>query len=202
MLHAVVEDLPHGRMVFSHHALHAVDRADHVRFVYHIAATHADEQVLRVVCHADDLVRHDLTGGNDEVVAFVHHAAIDLHADRLMPETLCDFFQIACRDFTDLHHVMPPVVDDHIFIGDAFEHDFPLRLGHRLVRAEGGHNIDLCAALGQQMIIDACDLARLRVKAREIRREDEHLFERSSFQRFLKRFFNSASEMPPFAAIL
>ena len=30
MFHAVVEDLPHGRMVFSHHALHAIDRADHV----------------------------------------------------------------------------------------------------------------------------------------------------------------------------
>ena len=142
-----------------------------------------------MVRHADDLVRHDLTGRNDEVIAFVHHAAVDLHADRLVPESLCDFFQIACRDFADLHHVMPPVVDDHVFIGDAFEHDFPLRLGHRLVRAEGGHNIDLHALCGQQLIVNARNLARLRVKAREIRRDDEHLFERSSFQRFLKRFF-------------
>ena len=91
MFHAVVEDLPHGRMVFSHHALHAVNCADHVRFVDHIAAAHADEQVLRVVRHANDLVRHDLTGGNDEVVAFVHHAAVDLYADGLVPEPLCDF---------------------------------------------------------------------------------------------------------------
>ena len=30
MLHAVVEDLADGRMIFSHHALHAIDRADHV----------------------------------------------------------------------------------------------------------------------------------------------------------------------------
>ena len=30
MLHAVVEDLADGRMILSHHALHAIDRADHV----------------------------------------------------------------------------------------------------------------------------------------------------------------------------
>ena len=91
MFHAVVKDLPHGRMVFSHHALHAVNCADHVRFVDHIAAADADKQILRVVRHADDLVRHDLTGRDDEVIAFVHHAAVDLHADRFMPESLCDF---------------------------------------------------------------------------------------------------------------
>ena len=183
MFHAVVEDLPHGRMVFSHHALHAVNCAYHVRFVDHIAAADADKQVLRVVRHANDLVRHDLTGGNDEVIAFVHHAAIDLHADRLMPEAICDFFQIACRYFADFDHIMPPVMDDHAFIGNALEHDLPLLFGHRLMRAECRHDIDLCAALGQQMIIDARDLTRLRVEAREIRREDEHLLECSSFQR-------------------
>ena len=91
MLHAVVEDLPHRRMILSHHALHAVNCADHVRLVDHIAAAHADKEVFGVVRHADDLVRHDLTGRNDEVVAFVHHAAVDLHADRLMPEAPCDF---------------------------------------------------------------------------------------------------------------
>ena len=182
MLHAVVEDLPHGRMVFSHHALHAVNCADHVRFVDHIAAAHADKEVFGVVRHADHFMRHDLTGRNDEIIAFIHHAAVDLHADRLVPETLCDFFQIACRNLTDLDHIMPPVVDDHVFIRNALEHSLPLSFGNRLMRAECGHDIDLCAALGQQMIIDACDLARLRVKACEVRREDEHLLQRSACQ--------------------
>ena len=183
MFHAVVEDLPHGRMVFSHHALHAVNCADHVRFVDHIAAADADKQIFRVVRHADDLVRHDLTGRDDEVIAFIHHAAVDLYADGFVPEPLCDFFEIGSRNLADFDHVMPPVMDDHAFIGNALEHDLPLLFGHRLVCAKGRHDIDLCAALGQQMIIDACDLARLRVKAREIRRDDEHLLERSSFQR-------------------
>ena len=170
-------------MVFSHHAFHAVYCADHVRLVYHIAAADADKEVFGVVRHADDLVRHDLTGGNDEVIAFVHHTAIDLHADRFMPEAICDFFQIACRYFADFDHIMPPVMDDHAFIRNALEHDLPLHFGDWFVRAEGGHDIDLYAALGQQMVVDAGDFPRLRMEAREIRRGDEHLLERSSFQR-------------------
>ena len=55
-LHGVVEDPPHGGMVFAHHPFHAVHRADHVRFVDHIRAAHAHEQVLGVVGHADHLV--------------------------------------------------------------------------------------------------------------------------------------------------
>ena len=170
-------------MVFSHHALHAVNCADHVRFVDHIAAADADKQILRVVRHADDFMRHDLTGRNDEVIAFVHHAAIDLHADRFMPEAICDFFQIACRYFADFDHIMPPVMDDHAFIGNALEHDLPLCFGNRLMCSEGGHDIDLRTHGRQQMIIDACNSPCLRMKPREIRREDEHLLQRSSFQR-------------------
>ena len=30
VFHTIVEDLADGRMIFSHHPLHAVDRADHV----------------------------------------------------------------------------------------------------------------------------------------------------------------------------
>ena len=183
VFHAVVEDLPHGRMVFSHHTFHTVDRADHVALVDHVAAADADEQVLGVIRHADDLVRHDLTGGNDEVVALIHHAAIDLHADWFMPETFGDFFQIVCRYFADLDHIMPPVMDDHAFIGNALEHDLPLLFGHRLVCAKGRHNVGLHAPFGQQMVVDAGDFPRLRMEAREIRRDDEHLLERSSFQR-------------------
>ena len=74
-------------------------------------------------------------------------------------------------------------MDDHVFIGNAREHDLPLCFGNRLMCSEGGHDIDLHAPFGQQMVVDAGDFPRLRMEAREIRREDEHLLERSSFQR-------------------
>ena len=115
-------------MIFSHHALHAVDRADHVGLVDHVAAADADKEVFRVVRHADDLVRHDLTRGNDEVVALVHHTAVNFHADRVMPEAFRDFFQIRSRNLADLDHIVPPVMDEHAFIRNALEHDLPLRL--------------------------------------------------------------------------
>ena len=134
-------------------------------------------------------MRHDLAGRNDEVVAFVHHAAVDLHAERLMPEVFGDFFEIRSRDFADLDHIMPPVMDEHFLIRNALEHDLPLRFGNRLMCSERGHNIDLCAALGQQMIIDACNSPCLRMKPREIRRDNENLFERSPLQRFQEGFF-------------
>ena len=145
-------------------------------------SAHADEQVLRVVRHADHFMRYDLTGRDDEIIALIHHAAVDLHADRLMPEAICDFFQIACRNLADFDDVMPPIMDDHAFIGNALEHDFPLLFGHRLVRAEGRHNVGLHAPFGQQMVVDAGDFPRLRMEAREIRRDDEHLLQRSACQ--------------------
>ena len=46
MSHSVVEDLADGRVVPAHHSLHAVDGADHVRLVDHVAAADSDEEVL------------------------------------------------------------------------------------------------------------------------------------------------------------
>ena len=43
MLHPVIKYLTHGSVVAAHHALHPVNRADHVAFIYHVASAHADE---------------------------------------------------------------------------------------------------------------------------------------------------------------
>jgi len=74
-------------------------------------------------------------------------------------------------------------MDDHFFVGDAIVHRVPLRFRDRLMCAKGGHDVDLYALFSQVVIVNARDLARLRMEAREIRRDDEHLLERSSFQR-------------------
>ena len=54
------------------------------------AAADPHEQVLCVVGHADHLVRHDLPDGQDQIVARVHDAAVDLAGDRIRPEPLRD----------------------------------------------------------------------------------------------------------------
>ena len=57
MLHAVVENFAHGRMVLTHHALYAIDRTNHVGFIDHVASADTDKEIFRVIRHADDLVR-------------------------------------------------------------------------------------------------------------------------------------------------
>ena len=81
MLLGIVEYLSDGGVIPAHYPLHTVERAEHVRAVYHRAAAAADEDVLRVVCHADDLVRHDLTDGVDEIVVSADYSAVDLNVD-------------------------------------------------------------------------------------------------------------------------
>ena len=85
ILLSVVENAAHGREILAHHALHAVKRAEHVRGVYHRRAAASDEDVFRVVRHADDLVRHHLPDRNDEVVRLVKeplvHFDVDLRVD-------------------------------------------------------------------------------------------------------------------------
>jgi hypothetical protein len=49
VLQRIVEHLAHGREIPPHHALHAVDRADHMGLVDHVRAARADENVLGVV---------------------------------------------------------------------------------------------------------------------------------------------------------
>ena len=140
-----------------------------------------------MVGHADDLVRDNLARGDDEIIALVHNAAVDLDADGIVPEALGDFFQIAGRDLADLDDVVTPVVHDHILIGHITEHDGPLLLGHGLMRAERGHDVDLAAGVGEQMVIDICNQAGLRMKAREIRRNNQGLFYGAAFKRSLQR---------------
>ena len=148
-------------MVPAHHTLHAVDRADHVALVNHIAAAHADENILRVVGHADDFVGHHLTGGNDEVIALVHDAPVDLDTDRVAPEPFGDFAHIVRRDLPQLHHVMSPVMDQHGIIGNIPEHPVPLVLTHGNVGAQGGHDIHRSAPLCERVVIDVGDTPRI-----------------------------------------
>ena len=161
MLHAIVKDLSYGCVVFAHHALHAVDRADHVRLVDHIAAAHADKEVFGMVRHANDLMRHDLPGRDDQIVALVHNPPVDLHADRIVPKPLGDLFKICRRNLADLYNIMPPVVYQHHVVWDISEHHVPLRFRHRLMRAERGHDVHLRAAFCQDVVIQICYQPRL-----------------------------------------
>ncbi|OPZ09366.1 MAG: hypothetical protein BWZ10_02562 [candidate division BRC1 bacterium ADurb.BinA364] len=63
MLAHVIEHVAHGRLFAAHHALHAMHRADEVRFVNGLLAADADEDVFVLVGDADDFVGHELADG-------------------------------------------------------------------------------------------------------------------------------------------
>ena len=69
MIGGVVEHVAHGIVGAAHDALHAVDGAQIVAAVDAFAAAGADENVLVVVGHADDFMRHDLADGENEIEA-------------------------------------------------------------------------------------------------------------------------------------
>ena len=60
-----------------HHLLHTVSSSDEVREVYCVAPTHANEEVLVVVCHSHNLVGHDLSYREDEVMSSLCHQFVD-----------------------------------------------------------------------------------------------------------------------------
>ena len=186
MLERIVEETPDGRMVAAHRLLHAAHRPDHVGLVDHVRAAASHEEVLRVVGHADHLVRDDLSGRNDKIVRLIHDTAVHLHAHGVGPETAGDLLHGVGRHLAELHHVRTPTVHDHLAVRDVGEHHLPLFLGDRHVRAKRWHHVHRHAARGQHPVIGAGDEAGIRVVAREVRRDDEHAPERTPFKRLLE----------------
>ena len=179
VVEGVVEELAHGRVVAAHRLLHTADGADHVRLVYHVRAAAADEQVLRVVRHADDLVRHDLPRRDYEVVRLVHDEAVHLHVHGILPEALGNLLHLGGGNLSELHDVGAPVVDDHLGVRDVAEHRLPLGLRHRHVRAKRGQHVNFRALRRQQTVEHLRDEASVRVEAREVRRNEQCLLHRA-----------------------
>ena len=186
VFHPVVEEPADRRVVPAHHALHAADRADHVAFVDHLAAAHAHEEVFRVVGHADDLVGHHLSRSDDEVVAPVHDAAVDLRADGLGPEAPGDLTDEVRRDLAQLDHVVTPVVHEEALVRNVPEHGVELAVRHGLVGAESGQDIHLGAPLGEGVEVHVRDEARAGVEAGKVRRQNQGLADNAAFERAKK----------------
>ena len=175
VVEGVVEELADRRVVAAHRLLHSADGADHVRLVDHVGPAAPDEEVLRVVGHADHLVGDDLPGRDDEVVLLVHYEPVHLDGHRVLPEPLGDLLHRVGGHFPEAHDVGAPVVDDHLRVRDVAEHRLPLRFGDRHVRPERGEDVDVGALRRQQAVEHLGDEARVRVEAREVWRDHERV---------------------------
>ena len=187
MLHRVVKQLAHRCVIPAHHPFHAVYCAHHVTFIDHVAAAHAYKQVFGMVGHTDDLMRHHLTRRDDQIVLFVHHPPIDLHADRLMPQPLRDILQITAWNLSHLQHVSAPVVGNQLFVGYVAEHGKGLFLCHWLMGTQCRHDVHLGPHVLKNMVVGVGDESGVGMIPRKIRWKDQHTSWMAVFQALPQR---------------
>src|SRR5579863_8832061 len=74
----VIENVAHGVLCAAHDPLHPVNRTQVMAPVYALAASRAHENILCVVGHAYNFMRHDLADGENEIEATMHNEPVHL----------------------------------------------------------------------------------------------------------------------------
>ena len=177
----VVEHLADRRIGPAHDALHAVAGAEEVALVDAFRAAGADEDVLIVVGHADDFVRHDLPERQDQIVPALGDQPADLRGPGPVEPALADLADEGGRHLAQRGEAVSPVVHAEEAGRDVAEHLLDLRLGHREVRAQGRQDV------GQRLAVVlpgvTGQLPRSRVESRDVRRQSQDLPLLPSFSR-------------------
>ena len=83
-----VQDFSQRGIRTPHHAFHPVSRANEMTFIDALNAPSPDEKVFVVICHADDLMRHNLANGQDQIVAPFPDELVQLRRPRLVEDPL------------------------------------------------------------------------------------------------------------------
>ncbi|MPN20863.1 hypothetical protein SDC9_168242 [bioreactor metagenome] len=81
-----------------------------MRAVDDARAARANEDVFRVIGHADDLVRNDLSQRKNQVVGLVHNDPVDLNRNRRRPEPVRVAGNLLARQLANVDHVRTPTV--------------------------------------------------------------------------------------------
>ena len=139
-----------------------------------------------MVRHADDLMRDDLPDREDQIIAFVHDALIDLDGHRIGPQPVGDLGKIFAGDFAEPHDLCAPVVLQKPLERDVSEHIGGFLLGDRAVRAERGHHVHPCAHIGQHVVVAVGDKAGVGMVTGIVGREQQNLLGLAALQRTAK----------------
>ena len=178
-LDGVVEEAAHGRLDAAHHALHAVGRAQEVRLVDDVRAAGADDDVLGVIGHAHHFVRHDLADRKDEIIPG-EQELVHLDAHAVIHQPAGPLLNQLAGHLADLPDAVAPIMHLEPCQRDALaEHHAQLRLGHRRVRAERGHDVHL--GLGREQLVEqARQLPGIGVEPGMVGRQHQHLAQRTA----------------------
>jgi len=137
-------------------------------------------------------VRHDLAYRNDEVVARIDYAAVDLNVDLGIHQPVGDLADEIRGHLAELDNICAPIMHYHALKGhSAAEKGGEFLPRHRLMRAEGGHDIDLADIL-ERLVINSRYLACAGVEPCVIGRQEQHLVELPALKRPEQSFFKLA----------
>ena len=144
MLLRIIKNAPHGGEILAHDAFQPVKCAEHVACIDHGSAAAADKDVFGIIRHTDDLMRHDLPDGNDQIIRRVQKAAVDLNINCGINQALRNRSDKVGGHFSDFFDIRAPVMHDELFVRDAVpEKGMRLLPCHGDMRTERRHDIHL-----------------------------------------------------------
>src|SRR5207253_6062720 len=106
----VIENVAHGILRTAHDALHPINRAQVMAAVYALAASGAHQNVLVVVRHADDFMRHDLTDRENQIESALSDQPIYLGWPRIVQFAFRLLMDELRRDLAESLNVGSPVM--------------------------------------------------------------------------------------------
>ena len=104
------------------------------------AASGAHQDVLVVVGHADDFMRHDLADGKNQVEAALRNEPVDLRRPRIVELAFRLFADELWRNLAERLHIGAPVMDTEQIPRYIAEHVGDLVRPHGCVCAQRGKN--------------------------------------------------------------
>ena len=169
----LVEQPAGGRVGPAHHLLHAVGRADEMALVDAGLPAAADEEVLGMVGHAGDFVRHHLADRKNEVVTAFPDQLVELGRPGLFTYARAHMAHEFRFEGAHRHHVVTPVVHAKQVFRYTRIHLTDLLRSHGHMGAQGWQ--DIRERRSEMVIRHACDGTGPTVEAGEVWRYGEHL---------------------------
>src|ERR1035437_7497418 len=174
----IIENLAHGILGAAHDALHPINRAQVMAAVYALSASRAHQNILVVIGHANNFMRHNLPDGKNKIEAAMRNQPVHLRRPRIVQLAFRLLVDEVRRNLAEGLDIGSPVVDVKEFLRHGPEHSL------NLLGLHGG----VCAKRRQNRLHPitvvfpriARQFAGARMRAALVGRHGEHAVDRKS----------------------
>src|SRR5258708_13913985 len=140
MIGRVIENIADRILRTAHDALHPINRAQVMAAVYAFSPSGAHQNVLVVVRHADDFMRHDLADRENQIETALCNQPIHLGRPRIVQLAFRLLVDELRRDLAESLHAGSPVMHSEKLCRHGAKHSRDLLGLHGSMRAKSGQN--------------------------------------------------------------